>query len=319
MNTRVVDLDGSIVVQSTLLERHTPALADLRAWGPRLRLGCRWGVFERFAETLDRALEVGGHKPHITFCGSGDFHHVSLALLRRLKQPANLLVIDNHPDWMRGVPILHCGTWLYHAARLPHVKHVFHVGGDVDFDNHYRWLAPWRMLEEGKIAVFPGVRRFRRGPWRRIAHESVRPRRDTTATPCRIAGLVETYSSELRQHPLYISLDKDVMRPHEAPSNWDSGHLTLPEVEQILAAFLAASGNRLVGMDIVGDWSPVETRGILRRVLHWTEHPPLSIDPVDASQRNEITNLSLLETLSGQLDQAMKADRGTVAVAALTA
>src|SRR5205823_6657374 len=110
----------------------------------------------------------------ITFCGSGDFHHVSLALVRRLAGPFNLLVVDNHPDWMRGIPLLHCGTWLYHAARLPQLRRVFHAGGDVDFDNYYRWLAPWPLLRADKVRVFPARRPFRRGPWARVANEPLR-------------------------------------------------------------------------------------------------------------------------------------------------
>src|SRR5207253_9812558 len=96
--------------------------------------------------------------PSLAFLGSGDFHHLPLALLRRINQPINLLVFDNHPDWMRGVPFLHCGTWLNHAAALPQVQYIFHVGGNVDFDNRFRWLAPWRCLRAGKIHVFPAVR-----------------------------------------------------------------------------------------------------------------------------------------------------------------
>src|SRR5207245_2357963 len=109
--------------------------------------------------------------PSLTFVGSGDFHHVSLALVRRQPGPINLLVLDNHPDWMRGVPVLHCGTWLSHAVRLPQVRTVFHVGGEVDFDNAYSWLAPWPELRSGKIVVLPAVRRFRGARWGRVRHQ----------------------------------------------------------------------------------------------------------------------------------------------------
>src|SRR5262249_54857056 len=143
-----------------------PQVTPLREWGPRVRLACRFGVFRRFEQELATRLasEAAPAKkgtgplesqvpspfsPAVTLYGSGDFHHVSLALVRRLKEPCNLLVLDNHPDWMRAVPLLHCGTWLYHAARLPQVRRVFHAGGDVDFDNAYRRLAPWPELRSG--------------------------------------------------------------------------------------------------------------------------------------------------------------------------
>ena len=52
------------------------------------------------------------------------------------------------------------------------------------------------------------------------------------------------------------------------------------------------------GLDLVGDWSPVRVSGLARRVLYLTEHPPLAIDPPDATRRNEALNLALLETLT---------------------
>src|SRR5262249_28140437 len=148
----------------------------------------------------------------------------------------------NHPDWMRGVPFLHCGTWLYHAMRLPHVKRIFHIGGDVDFDNYYQGLAPWSLLRAGKLSVIPAVRTFERGAWRDVPNEPFRPLgRDRWEPRERINELIGALRRELAARPIYISLDKDVMCAETAPVNWDSGHLTLDEVQTILAGFLAAA------------------------------------------------------------------------------
>src|SRR5262245_5714462 len=126
MHVGVVDLDGGMGLQAFLRERYRPRCLDMCHWGPRIRLACRFGRFERFAQELTHKLGPARvDEPDVLFCGSGDFHHVTLALLRRLSEPVNLLVLDNHPDWMRGVPFLHCGTWLYHAARLPQVRRIF--------------------------------------------------------------------------------------------------------------------------------------------------------------------------------------------------
>jgi hypothetical protein len=57
-------------------------------------------------------------------------------------------------------------------------------------------------------------------------------------------------------------------------------------------------------MDILGDWSPVCMRGLMRRVLHWTEHPSLSVNAADAAERNAATNRVLLETLREHLSLA---------------
>ncbi|HEV3444603.1 MAG TPA: hypothetical protein VG099_08175, partial [Gemmataceae bacterium] len=112
MHVRILDLDGSVAAQSAI--RGQASIQPAQHWGPRIRMACSFARFRRFDN--ERAA-VRDQDPSLTFLGSGDFHHVSLALISRLQEPFNLLVIDNHPDWMRGVPFMHCGTWVYHAAR----------------------------------------------------------------------------------------------------------------------------------------------------------------------------------------------------------
>jgi hypothetical protein len=297
MQPRILDLDGSLVQQPQLVARCRRRIFAAPEWGPSIRLACSFARFRRFERHLTALLRETGEKPAVTFYGSGDFHHVSLALVRRLTTPVNLLVLDNHPDWMWGVPFMHCGTWLYHAARLPHVKRVFHVGGNVDFDNYYQWMAPWHLLRGGKIVVFPGIRRFQRRSWAAVPNEPVRSGPETPARREQMDELLAPFRDELASRPLYISLDKDVLQEKEAVVNWDSGHLTLAEICDLLHAFRDAASGKVAGVDIVGDWSPVRLRGWLRHVMHWTEHPTLTIDADDAACRNEQTNLALLQAL----------------------
>src|SRR5271166_2661362 len=160
-SVRIVDLDGAIVPQASFLEHLRTEWTSALDWGPHLRLACSFSYFKKFESWLrDRSVSAD---PAVTLYGSGDFHHVTLALIRQIRQPFNLLVLDKHPDWMRAIPFLHCGTWLHHAARLPLVRRIFHVGGDLDFDNAFRWLAPWPLLRTGKITVLPAIRPFERG------------------------------------------------------------------------------------------------------------------------------------------------------------
>jgi len=92
----------------------------LRSWGPRLRLACSRRRFARFERSLARELgSARDLEPGLTLYGSGDFHHVSLALLRRLEGPFNLLMLDKHPDWMRGLPFAHCGEWCTKRCACP--------------------------------------------------------------------------------------------------------------------------------------------------------------------------------------------------------
>jgi arginase family enzyme len=304
---RIIDLDGSVRHQPALLNQFQPAVHDLRSWGKHLRLACAEEAFAHFETALAAAL--GSHyddEPALSFLGSGDFHHITLALLHRIAQPFNLLVVDNHPDWMGGIPWLHCGTWLRHALELGQVRTVFHVGGDVDFDNRYRLLAPWQALRRGKVQVISSVRRFERGGWEELAFPSLRPEPETAATAARVEQLLEPFQGELARWPLYVSLDKDVMTARHATVNWDSGHLTLTEVERVLRGFIQAAGGRLVGMDIVGDWSPVRVSGVLRRLLHWTEHPWLHVVPALAAGCNQRTNETLLRCVNELVTEGIK-------------
>jgi hypothetical protein len=296
MDIRVLDLDGSLQQQPQLLARYQPTILDLRAWGPRLRLGCGFRAFRRWQSALAVAAgSADDQAPMLNFVGSGDFHHVTLSLLRRIQTPFNLLVLDNHPDWMRGIPFMHCGTWLYHAARLPQVQHVFHVGGNVDFDNGFRWLAPWRLLRSGKVHVLPSIRGFKGRRWAGVPHVPLRPDTQTLMDANRLHQLLQPLQRELQRWPLYVSLDKDVMTQHEATVNWDSGQMTMAEVEIMLTMFVEAANGKLAGMDVVGDWSPVLLAGVGRRLLHWTEHPALEVSAWQASRRNQRTNLALAD------------------------
>jgi hypothetical protein len=293
MQACILDFDGAITSQFQLVERFAPEVIPLEDWGPRIRIACSFTAYCRFESSLQDRLRADA--PGLILYGSGDFHHVSLALLRRLRQPFNLLVLDKHPDWMRGIPVMHCGTWLHHALQLPSLQCVYHLGGDLDFDNLFRWLAPWRDIQSGRIRTFPAVRRYTRGRWRDVATDPLRVGGPRRVTEDRLEELLGSIRADLARHPLYISLDKDVMQQGDAIVNWDSGHLELPEVQTILRWFVAASGGRLAGMDIVGDWSPVYVRGLLRRIMHWTEHPAFHVRPEEACGVNGTVNAALLE------------------------
>ncbi len=164
----------------------------------------------------------------------------------------------------------------------------------LDFDNGFRWLAPWPDLNSGRLVVFPAVRRFRGQAWQRIPHEPLRGHPEMPVTSARVQRLLAPHRADLTRYPLYISLDKDVMTVEDALVNWDSGHLRLAEVETVLNVIRELAGESLRGMDIVGDWSPVRLQGLFRLFWHCTEHPALKVNPSEACRRNEATNLALL-------------------------
>jgi hypothetical protein len=293
LKLRVLDLDGGLTSQSGLCPPEAAVWVPARQWGPQIRLACMFGTFGRFRRWLDGAL--GSGDPGITLYGSGDFHHVSLALLQRLHEPFNLLVLDKHPDWMRGIPFLHCGTWLRHALRLQNLKRVFHCGGELDFDNAYRWLAPWREIKTGRVVVFPAQRQFVRGQWSGITvHPLLREGADLASA---LNDALRPFRDDLGRIPLYISIDKDVLCAEDAAVNWDSGLLRLPDAVTILETFLNASGGRLAGADLLGDWSPIELGHWLNRLCDRLDHPSTEHDPAEAAARNQRANTAIVRVL----------------------
>ncbi|MFO0930318.1 MAG: hypothetical protein U0736_25375 [Gemmataceae bacterium] len=298
MRTRVLDLDGGVCAQAGLLEAFRPAVCDLRDWGPRLRLACGHRRFAAFEADLARRLGPTGDDPAVTFVGSGDFHHVTLALLRRIRRPFNLLMLDNHPDWMRGVPFLHCGTWLWHALRTTAVRRVILAGGQTDFDNGFRWLAPRRELLAGRVVVFPPVRPYTGGFWGRLRQVPLLDGRGQLQ-PGRFRQALAPLADDLARYPLYITFDKDVLTPAEAVVSWDSGRLDLEQAVEVMEVVRELAGDHLLGLDVVGDWSPPRIAGWARTLLAQLEHPRQPVDPERAARTNEATNLRLLQTLQG--------------------
>ncbi len=73
-------------------------------------------ITERFAEYPLNAIH---------WIDGGDFHYLSALWLRHLKNPARLVLLDNHPDNQPPAlspDILSCGSWMLEAARNPMVQ-----------------------------------------------------------------------------------------------------------------------------------------------------------------------------------------------------
>ncbi len=151
-------------------------------------------------------------------------------------------------------------------------------------------------IRAGRIVVFPARRRFVRGAW---ADMTVHPLLvDGDALEESLRAALRPYIEELRQYPLYVSIDKDVLTADDAAVNWDSGLLRLPESLTVLTMFLAAAEGRLIGADVLGDWSPVQLGTRLNRLCERLDHPsPVVVDAREAAARNQRANEAFLSVL----------------------
>jgi hypothetical protein len=281
MRARILDLDGAVAEQSDLLRALRPEVHDLRAWGPALRLGCSWRRFRAFERALVLPGATSDQAPQVTFLGSGHFHHLSLALLRRMDTPFNLLVLDALPDYRRGLPFLCHRSWLRHVRRLTQAQRVFHVGCK-------HWAV--RPSQGRAMALLPLTAASAEAP-------ALRTNSYQRCNPKRLEALLGPHALELRRRPLYISLDKSVLVLRDAEVNGEPGHLWRDELTEIIGLFIRLSAGHLHAMDVVGDWSPVQTGGWLRQLLARSARCPWQVHAQHARTLNQRTNLSLMMRL----------------------
>ena len=119
----------------------------------------------------------------------------------------------------------------------------------------------------------------------------------------RLLELFKPHLEVLKKYPLYITLDKDVMRRDYTLQNWNSGELSLNETLLILETVIELAGGRLLAMDIMGDFTKVETSGIYRAYLHSSQHEPSENDipQEQANSLNQKTNLKILRSVKSTL------------------
>ncbi|HEX5125261.1 MAG TPA: arginase family protein [Rhodocyclaceae bacterium] len=272
----VLDFDGSLrdLAEATVL--------PLGEWQETIRFGCGLPTWRALRKTLNEKMpnEYGP-----VLMGSGDFHHLSHLLIQRLPQssskPFDVVVCDNHPDNMRFPFGIHCGSWVRHAAMLPNVRTVHVVGissGDVGWRHAWEnYLSPlyahhihyWTVGVDTRWAGKVGLA---------SSFSSFSDR----------AELMRNFIDMLRisNRPVYLSIDKDVLDPAVARTNWDQGSFALEDIEQIIDAL----DGRLIGSDITGEVSIYRYRARWKRWLSAIDDQP-SIPPQELArwQQQQIT------------------------------
>ena len=295
----LLHLDEALTAQRRLRQAVVGAggrLLDYRDIGPSLRLWTRPAPLERLRRRLASAVpyELG---PVAVFSGSGDFHHVAVLLIERALGvagggPITVVHFDNHPDWVRFERGAHCGSWVGLAARLPGVAKVITVGvcsGDIGRPQ----AADLGVVEDGRLELYP-YRAPGSAPAIRLcgrewpAIEAMGENAFADFLP----GRVETES-------VYVTIDKDVLRRQDAATNWDQGATSLDFLKTLITR--VAQGRRLVGADVVGDWSKALYGGdllapLLKQAVALLDQP-WRAPATDVCAANEAVNLELLDLL----------------------
>jgi arginase family enzyme len=280
----ILDFDDSV---KSLPGARVIPLADRQE---AIRFGCRKAVLRGLGRELAPALRT---RPPLVFLGSGDYHHVSYLLiesLRALDTRFQVVVFDNHPDNMRYPFGIHCGSWVWHASRLPFVTRVHVVGitsPDVEtgrlWENH---LAP---LYSGKVCYWCVGRNLRAMRRLGIRHGHTYPS---------MHALLDALAAALAAapEPVYLSIDKDVLARDVVQTNWDQGVMRLEE----LAGAIGLLQGRLLGSDVTGEVSSYRYRSRFKRFLSGLDRQPETPESTldEWQTRHQQVNRRLLSLLS---------------------
>jgi hypothetical protein len=264
----ILDFDGAVLPLSDT-ELRIPLAKRQEA----IRFGCSLADYARLQKHLAEHLAEHLQKlPPEQYCpvftGSGDYHHLTLLLLQNLAKALELtpnsldiIVADNHPDNMRYLFGLHCGSWVYHASGLSCVRHIHVIGiSSEDIGIKHAWenyLGPfWR-----KKLTYWSVKS--NANWLGLIGRSIYAKNFASAD-----ALLEAFLPVLRETAcqgikLYLSIDKDVLTKELIQTNWDQGSFELRHLE----AVITACSGQLLGADITGDISRYDFSGGFKRFL----------------------------------------------------
>lgn len=204
---------------------------------------------------IQKRLKERKHK-RITLIGNGNYHYVTYVLLSEIREPFSLLLFDHHTDLApkANIPYISCGSWVSAAvSKLPLLKHVVIIGV------HERNSRQTSAVPDNVTVI--------------TEQEVIRSS---------AAELVQAIREAAGDDPLYISVDKDVLDPENAVTNWDQGSMTLRQLLDVIR--LLKRTYPLAGVDICGELplSPVDLlSGERRRQL----------------KKNEIANKAIIDVL----------------------
>jgi hypothetical protein len=303
MRPVILQLDDAFERQPALetgVLAHGGRMLAARDLGPALRLWSRASTLGELRRRIEACLPMRG-EAEVVFAGSGDFHHVTPLLLARAVaaagEPVTLVHFDNHPDWVRHAPGRHCGSWVGRAARLDRVARVITIGvTSPDIGRARAREGDLALIAEDRLDIFA---------WdapdggEALALEG---RSWPTISAMGEAAFLDRLADSVPTRAVYVTIDKDVLRPADAVTNWDQGQASLDFV--ITAVRRVAAGRRVIGADVVGDWStPVygggAGAGLLKRGEAMLDQPWSRPEPSAACRINEAVNLRLLAMFEG--------------------
>ena len=301
----ILNFDDSVVKQKSLLSKYQARIIDLSRLSSKARLWMNKSTRQVISERINN---LGGNNC-VHFLGSGDFHHISEVLTSRIKEPVCVIVFDFHPDWDTMPPKFGCGSWVSAALDNKNIVKCLLLGpSSEDISGWYLRSANLGALNNDRLEIYPYEHKPSSVFFRGIPKNSSFDFEDKFIykkihwRQLKNQDLAEFFSGLLKRIPVkkvYLSIDKDCLRSEHALTNWEEGKLSLDEL--LLLARLIKENMDLVGVDIVGEHSPVAITNKLKSLISRLDHPrdfsAANIPESQITAINESTNLKILETL----------------------
>ncbi|MDD4980822.1 MAG: hypothetical protein PHC54_06130 [Candidatus Omnitrophica bacterium] len=303
-NIRILDFDASLIKQQEILQKYSPQIIDLSAFGPRVRL---W--MDKKTKLAIEGRLCGLAENSLIFLGSGDFHHISSILIDQSDEPFSLVVFDFHPDWDIIPPKYGCGSWVTQALKNKNIKKCLLVGiASNDISTGYIQSGNLGSLKDSRVRIYPYYHKPSRVFLRDIPqNDSLRLKKCFLGSQIywsELAGknLADFFLSVIQSLPtrqVYVSIDKDCLKREYALTNWEEGLLSLEEL--LLMLKVIRDHLEIIGVDITGEYSPVILASKFKAFFSRLDHPKdvaanhSSDSLIHAT--NQDTNLRILETL----------------------
>lgn len=202
----------------------------------------------------------------IHFIDSGNYHYMSKYWLDKITQPFVLILFDHHPDMQPTLfeNFISCGCWVKNVLdENPMVKKVVIVGAKEEL------LENVEAKYKDKVICYSESDLNHKEKWKQFAGMHI-------------------------EEPVYISVDKDVLCPEAAVTNWDQGSLSLKELKQLIC--IIAGHHEVVGVDICGECSG--------SVEYLTD--------LEKSRINDHTNYELLELLEKHFEDISEKQQAAI-------
>lgn len=158
----------------------------------------------------------------VHFLGNGNFHYLTLPLLKKYTHPFTLIVFDHHNDAgeLGFEGFTSCGSWINEVVRgLPMVQKIVLMGvgeehGKEMIDLHKDLIE---IISENKLDY--------------------------------LTDLVNNHM--IPTEDIYISIDRDILSETEVQTNWNQGTVSVEQLKKAIQ--LVSQKHRVIGADVCGD------------------------------------------------------------------